>query len=99
MTEQAIEQFTKHGIVSDLARLLKSRHWAQNLKLFSRQAARSMLLGNVRSRFRGRGMEFEEVRRYQAGDDIRTIDWKVSARVGKTIQSFFAKNVNARAIF
>ena len=91
MSEQAIEQFTKHGIVSDLARLLKSRHWAQNLKLFSRQAARSMLLGNVRSRFRGRGMEFEEVRRYQAGDDIRTIDWKVSARVGKTYTKLFCE--------
>ncbi|MBX2848643.1 MAG: DUF58 domain-containing protein [Acidiferrobacterales bacterium] len=85
------EQYAKHGIVTDLARLLRSRHWAQNLKLFSRQAARSMLLGNVRSRFRGRGMEFEEVRRYQAGDDIRTIDWKVSARVGKTYTKLFCE--------
>ena len=91
LSPQAIEQFAKHGIVTDLARLLRSRHWAQNLKLFSRQAARSMLLGNVRSRFRGRGMEFEEVRRYQAGDDIRTIDWKVSARVGKTYTKLFCE--------
>ena len=70
---------------------MRSRYWAQHLKLFSRQAARSMLLGNVRSRFRGRGMEFEEVRRYQAGDDIRTIDWKVSARVGKTYTKLFCE--------
>jgi len=91
LSPQVIEQYAEHGIVTDLARLLRSRHWAQNLKLFSRQAARSMLLGNVRSRFRGRGMEFEEVRRYQAGDDIRTIDWKVSARTGKTYTKLFCE--------
>ena len=89
--QKLADQYAEHGIVTDLARLLRSRHWAQHLKLFSRQAARSMLLGNVRSRFRGRGMEFEEVRRYQAGDDIRTIDWKVSARVGKTYTKLFCE--------
>lgn len=89
--KQLLDHYSEHGIVTDLARLLRSRHWAQHLKLFSRQAARSMLLGNVRSRFRGRGMEFEEVRRYQAGDDIRTIDWKVSARVGKTYTKLFCE--------
>jgi len=89
--KQITDQYAEHGIVTDLARLLRSRHWAQHLKLFSRQAARSMLLGNVRSRFRGRGMEFEEVRRYQPGDDIRTIDWKVSARVGKTYTKLFCE--------
>jgi len=91
LNKQRIETYASHGIVSDLSRLLRSRHWAQHLTLFSYQAARSMLLGNVRSRFRGRGMEFEEVRRYQAGDDIRTIDWKVSARVGKTYTKLFCE--------
>src|SRR5262245_54417344 len=38
--------------------------------------------GQFRSAFRGRGMEFEEVRPYQIGDDVRTIDWNVSARIG-----------------
>ena len=80
-----------HGIVTDLGRLLRSRHWAQSLQLFSRQAARSMLLGNVKSRYRGRGMEFEEVRRYQPGDDIRTIDWKVSARAQGTFTKLFCE--------
>lgn len=79
------------GIVSDLSQLLRSRHWAQRLSLFSRQAARNMMLGNVRSRFRGRGMEFEEVRRYQPGDDIRTIDWKVSARAEGTYTKLFCE--------
>ncbi len=82
---------SEHGIITDLARLLGCRHWAQGLSLFSRQAAKNMLLGNVRSRFRGRGMEFEEVRRYQAGDDIRTIDWKVSARAQGTYTKLFCE--------
>lgn len=79
------------GIYTDLASLLNIRHWAKDLELFSRQAARSMLLGETRSRFRGRGMEFEEVRPYQAGDDIRTIDWRVSARTGETYTKLFCE--------
>ncbi|MDZ4754559.1 MAG: DUF58 domain-containing protein [Phycisphaerae bacterium] len=39
--------------------------------------------GQFRSAFKGRGMEFEEVRPYQIGDDVRSIDWNVSARVGE----------------
>lgn len=82
---------TKHRLLTDLNQLLRSRHWAQRLKLFSPRAARNMLLGNVRSRYRGRGMEFEEVRAYQVGDDIRTIDWKVSARAGGTYTKLFCE--------
>ena len=90
-TARTLTELSQHGIVSDLARLLAARHWAQGLTLFSRQAARNMLLGNLRSRYRGRGMEFEEVRRYQAGDDIRTIDWKVSARAQGTYTKLFCE--------
>ncbi len=92
MTASADNQaLSANGIVTDLAKLLGARHWAQGLNLFSRQAARNLLLGNVRSRYRGRGMEFEEVRRYQAGDDIRTIDWKVSARASGTYTKLFCE--------
>ena len=42
-----------------------------------------MAAGRFRSVFRGSGMEFEEVREYSPGDEIRDIDWKVSARLGK----------------
>ncbi len=38
------------------------------------------MLGNARSPFKGRGVDFEEVRAYQFGDDIRSIDWRVTAR-------------------
>lgn len=82
---------TQHRVISELSRMLKARHWAQRMALFSRRAARNMMLGNSASRFRGRGMEFEEVRRYQPGDDIRTIDWKVSARAQGTYTKLFCE--------
>jgi len=59
---------------------LRCRFAAQDLKLFAHRPARSLLSGGERTRFRGRGMDFEEVRLYQAGDDIRSIDWRVTAR-------------------
>ena len=50
---------------------------------------RSGQSGGYLSRFKGRGMEFDEARLYQSGDDIRTIDWKVTARRGKTHTKVF----------
>lgn len=52
------------------------------LSLLPRQPARSILNGRHASRLRGRGLNFEELRGYLPGDDIRTIDWKVTARTG-----------------
>jgi uncharacterized protein (DUF58 family) len=43
----------------------------------------AMMAGRFRSVFRGSGLEFEEVRAYAPGDDVKTIDWKVTARMGK----------------
>nr|WP_320049547.1 DUF58 domain-containing protein [uncultured Desulfuromonas sp.] len=51
--------------------------------------ARARLGGTYRSLQRGRGMEFAEVRGYQNGDDIRTIDWRVTARTGKPHTKLF----------
>lgn len=45
--------------------------------------------GNYQSPFKGRGMEFDESRLYQPGDDIRNIDWRVTARTGKTHTKLF----------
>lgn len=61
------------------------RELAQKIKLFeihSRKLMVSGLAGEYRSVFRGRGMEFDEVRPYAPGDDVRLIDWNVSARTG-----------------
>jgi len=53
-----------------------------NLPIISRGLAEEMLAGNFRSIFKGMGMEFDEARHYQPGDDIRAIDWNASARFG-----------------
>ncbi|MDD5114985.1 MAG: DUF58 domain-containing protein, partial [Methylobacter sp.] len=50
---------------------------------------RSRQSGGYVSRFKGRGMEFDETRLYQPGDDIRSIDWRVTARTGKTHTKLF----------
>ena len=53
--------------------------------------AKNLVLGGHQSRFRGRGMDFEEVRQYQPGDDIRTIDWRVTARTMTTHTKLFSE--------
>lgn len=57
---------------------------------FGSHSAKAMHSGQHLSRLMGRGMEFAETRRYQAGDDIRTIDWRVTARTGKAHTKLFS---------
>ncbi|MEQ1529110.1 MAG: DUF58 domain-containing protein [Methylococcales bacterium] len=66
----------------DLAKL------AASLNL-QRSSIKSQQSGGYISRFKGRGMEFEEARIYQPGDDIRSIDWRVTARTDKTHTKVF----------
>jgi uncharacterized protein (DUF58 family) len=54
-----------------------------------KSAIRAIQSGGYLSRFKGRGMEFDETRLYQPGDDLRTIDWKVTARSGKPHTKIF----------
>src|SRR5437879_13780239 len=54
----------------------------RRLHLRARRAVQDLLGGEYRSVFKGLGIAFEEVREYQPGDDIRTIDWNVTARMG-----------------
>lgn len=63
-----------------------------------RQRIQSSQSGGYVSRFKGRGMEFDEVRLYQAGDDIRSIDWRVTARTNKTHSKIFREE-RERPIF
>jgi uncharacterized protein (DUF58 family) len=67
----------------DLEELLVLRGAARGLSLRAHGPAQALLLGSHRSAHRGRGLEFEEVRLYAAGDDPRSIDWRVTARRGR----------------
>src|SRR6201993_3761351 len=54
----------------------------RHLQIRARRAVQSLLGGQYHSVFRGLGLAFEEVREYQPGDDVRAIDWNVTARMG-----------------
>jgi uncharacterized protein (DUF58 family) len=59
------------------------------LPIISRSLAEEMLSGNFSSIFKGQGMEFDEARHYEPGDDIRSIDWNASARFGTPFVKMF----------
>ncbi len=73
---------TLPGIDIDVKELIGLRHYVGALEVKSRKRALSLLSGSQISPFKGRGIDFEEVRRYQAGDDVRHMDWRVTARTG-----------------
>lgn len=52
------------------------------IRILTRQSVTSLFAGEFESAFKGEGLEFEEVREYQPGDEIRSIDWNVTARTG-----------------
>ncbi len=54
----------------------------RRIQIYTNRAVNDVLAGEYQSVFKGRGMEFEEVREYLPGDEIRTIDWNVTARLG-----------------
>jgi uncharacterized protein (DUF58 family) len=54
----------------------------RRIELHTRELVRDLVAGDYASSFRGRGVEFAEVREYLPGDDVRTIDWNVTARMG-----------------
>jgi len=54
----------------------------ERIEITTRHLVRDIVAGEYSSAFRGRGVEFAEVREYQPGDDVRSIDWNVTARLG-----------------
>ena len=71
------------GVYADLTFLMKLEFKARGFSFLPGQPVRSLLAGRHASRLRGRGLNFEEIRRYLPGDDTRSMDWRVTARLQK----------------
>jgi len=68
------------GVYAELHDLVRLRQLTSGFNFLPRQPVQSLLSGHHASKLRGRGLNFEEIRHYLPGDDIRQIDWKVTAR-------------------
>ena len=79
----------ENGIYLSAAELIALKPRCNALSLPMNQPAASALAGAYRSRFRGRGVDFVESRNYLPGDDIRNLDWRVTARTGKPHTKIF----------
>lgn len=63
----------------------------RRIQIYTARTVNDVLAGQYRSVFKGRGMEFAEVREYQIGDDVRLIDWNVTARMGRPYVKQFSE--------
>src|SRR5882672_1009364 len=71
------------GVYTSVAELAELEASARDFSFLRRQPVHSLLSGRHASRVRGRGLAFEELRKYLPGDDIRAMDWHVTARMGE----------------
>lgn len=84
-----------HVSLDDLLRL---KHRAKGFSFLPRQPVHSLLAGRHASKLRGRGLEFEELRPYYEGDDVRAIDWPSTARIGTPQLRVFTEERDRRVI-
>ena len=77
------------GVYVRLEELIELQYRARGFSFLPRQPVHSLLSGRHASRMRGRGLDFEELQGYLPGDDIRTIDWRVTARTGAAHTKMF----------
>src|SRR6201991_3426304 len=71
------------GVYVSFEDLVALEFRGRKVSFLPRQPVHSLLSGRFASRMRGRGLNFEEIRDYRSGDDVRQIDWKVTARLQK----------------
>jgi uncharacterized protein (DUF58 family) len=69
------------------------------IQIYTSKAVNDLLAGEYHSVFKGQGMEFEEVREYQIGDEVRSIDWNVTARMGEPFVKRFREERELTVLF
>jgi uncharacterized protein (DUF58 family) len=79
------------GAYAELDSLIALQFKARGFSLLHTQPVRSLLFGRRASHVRGRGLDFEELRNYVPGDDVRSIDWHVTARMQKPYVRVYAE--------
>jgi len=87
--ESLQQRFQSKGAIISLQQLLIQRQAAKMIDYAPNNRSIAGISGLHTSKMRGRGIDFEEFRPYQQGDDIRTIDWRVTARTGKPFTKVF----------
>jgi len=83
MSTNTSDKRPSSSIYVDLNDLRRLKYLAKGFSFTPNQPANSALSGKNVSKLRGRGLNFEELRHYRPGDDIRSMDWKVTQRTGK----------------
>jgi uncharacterized protein (DUF58 family) len=87
------------GVYAELGDLIRMQYEARGFSFLSRQPVHSILAGRHASRLRGRGLNFEEIRRYLPGDDVRNMDWKVTARMRRPHVRVYTEERDRPALF
>ncbi|NQY87846.1 MAG: DUF58 domain-containing protein [Colwellia sp.] len=88
-----LASINSNGVELAITELIRYQNKTALIDLSARKNIHGQMSGNYLSRNKGRGMEFDEVRHYQTGDDIRAIDWRVTARTGKTHTKLFREEL------
>ena len=85
---EANTERAKNGAGAEMRELIRK---VRRIEITTRRVVNEVMAGQYHSVFKGRGMEFAEVRQYLPGDDVRLIDWNVTARMGEPFIKIFAE--------
>lgn len=89
----------KEATAVTLDSLIKDKYLTGKLTVVSHKKATKLVSGQYRSALKGRGMDFQDVREYTDGDDVRLVDWRLTAKHGKIFTKIFAEEKERHICF